>query len=120
MMFESNAKGAATQVEQAAFNLKMVGFLSLEVIGTALAVGLYRQSLATGLIVFLGLYLMFSLETMKHALALIFSVFWGALTFSPIHTMDANEPMAWIIAGMVAAASLAAHLWLFRWQKDIE
>ncbi len=119
-MLEFNAKGAATQCEQAAFNLKMVGFLSLEVFGTALAAGLYRQSLATGLIVFVGLYLMFSLETMKHALALFFSLFWGALTFSLIRAMDPNEPLAWIIAGMVAVASLGAHIWFFRWQKDIE
>jgi hypothetical protein len=120
MMFEYNLKGAAPQVGQAAFNLKMVGFLSLEVLGTALAAGLYRQSLATGLIVFVGLYLMFSLETMKHALALLFSLFWGALTFSLIRTMEPNEPLAWIIAGIVAAASLGAHIWFLRWQKDID
>ena len=119
-MFESNAKGAATQVEQAAFNLKMVGFLSLEVFGSALAAGLYRQSLAAGLIVFVGLYLMFSLETMKHALALFLSLFWGALTFSLVRTMDSNEPLAWIIAGTIAVASLGAHIGFFRWQKDIE
>jgi hypothetical protein len=116
-MFEVNAKGA-TQVREAAFNLKMVGFLSLEVFATALAAGLYRQSLATGLIVFVGLYLMFSLETMRHALGLFFSLFWGALVFGLTRAMGPNEQVTWIIAGLVTAASLGTHLLFFRWQRD--
>jgi hypothetical protein len=116
-MFEIDARGA-TQVETAGFSSKMVGFLSLEVCVTALAAGLYRHSLATGLVVFVGFYLMFSLETLKYGLAFFLSLFWGALAVGLVRAIDPNESAAWIIAGAVAAgAILGAHLCLFQWQK---
>jgi hypothetical protein len=114
-MFEINTRGA-TQFETAAFGSKMVGFLLLEVFGTALAAGLYRHSLATGLAIFVGSYLMFSLETLKYALAFFLSLFWGALAFGLVRAIDPNESVAWVIAGAVAAAAiLGVHVCLFRW-----
>src|ERR1700730_5573145 len=54
-----NARRAATQVELAAFNSKAKGLLGVEAMATALAAGLYKQSLAVGLIALVAIIAMF-------------------------------------------------------------
>jgi hypothetical protein len=116
-----NARRAATQVELAAFNSKMKGFLAFEVFVAALIVGFHFQSLAAGLAAFVGMLCASFNKECQQPLALLFSVAWGALAGLLVHAMDPSEPIAWFLAGGFALAlSMGAHYAAFQWMRDFE
>lgn len=116
-----NARRAATQVELAAFNSKMKGFLAFEVFVAALIVGFYFHSLAAGLVAFVGLLAASFNEECQKPLAVIFSLAWGAFAGFLIYAIDPSEPIAWIVAGGFAfALSVGAHYAVFQWMRDFQ
>jgi uncharacterized membrane protein YfcA len=118
---EFNARRAATQVERAAFNSKMRGFLSFEVCVSAFTAGAYYDSIGVGLGVFVALLALFTIRKTQQSLAFFFSAAWTVAAFALLRAIDPQEPVAWFIAGAFAfAVSIGAHYCFFQWQKDFE